>query len=358
MLFSPKKIKVFGLDISDSSIKIMQIGNHNGTLWPTAYSILDIPKNLIVNHTISNEDKLADYISKAVRAAKGISTKYVVVSVPETKSFVRILKLPAMPEQEVDRAIRWELEQDIPMPIEQVYLDWEVVKHDGDSFYILVMATPRDYVDSLVNSLKMANLKPVAIELESHATARALISQQAREFATLIIDMSTTITSFVIVSGSGYLEYTSNVPIGGNNLTESIAAKLGIDLKEAEKLKIESGLLGDSKKGNVKQAILPILDNLVDEIRNVVSFHKDHSNLSKPVNKIVLCGGGAALQGLSDYISARLNVGASNPVDHIVLGDSWVNVVPESLVPKLPVSVQDSLAFTTAIGLALRGGGQ
>lgn len=358
MLFRPKKVQAFGLDISDSSIKVMQLSKHKHGFFPTAYSILESPKSLIANHLIADEQKLADYITQAVRAAKHIDTKYVVASVPEAKSFVRILKIPGMSETEIDRAISWELEQDIPLPIDQVYLDWEIVKQDADVNHVLVMATPKDYVDSLVNAIKLAKLKPIAIELESQAVARSLVGTEQLGQSTLVIDISTMITSFVIVSSTGVLEYTSNIPVGGQHISESISNKLGVAIKEAEEIKITTGLMGESKKGNLSQAILPVLDQIVDEIRNVVNFHKDHSLLSTPVNKIILCGGGARLQGLPDYINARLTVGAAAPIEHIVLGNPWINIGGKDVSTKIPIDEGNSLAYATAIGLALRGVGK
>ncbi len=356
MLFAPAKINAVGIDISDSSLKVMQLTHHRDGFAPLAYSDVEIPSTLIVNHVISDESKLAEFITRALKQAKFVNTKYAVVSVPEAKSFVRILKMPKMAESEIGGAIPFELEQDIPIPIDQVYLDWQVVKEEADANHVLVMATPKDYVDSLVTALKMAKLRPIALELESQATARALVGAEDMNQAALVIDMSSTITSFVIASGKGVLEYTSNIPVGGNNLTESIARNLGIPEKEAEKLKRESGLLSESKKGNIKQAMLPILDNIVDEIRNVVNFHENHSTLSPAVNKVIICGGASNLLGLTDYISARLNLGTGRPIERIVLGDPWINALAKDQRAKaIKISDSESLAYSTAIGLALRG---
>lgn len=355
MLFGPKKYNAIGIDISESSIKILQLSKQKEGYLPSAYSHLELPNTLIANHIITDEQKLATYITRAITAAKGVNSKYVVASVPETKSFVRILKMQKMPEAEIEGAIPWELEQDIPVPIEQVYFDWQIVKEEGEFNHVLVMATPKDYVDSLISALKLANLKPVALELESQATARALIGPEDMNQASLIVDMSNTVTSMVIVSGKGVLEYTSNVTIGGNQLTESISRNLNLTPKEAEKLKLESGLLEDSKKGNSRQAMLPILDSIVEEARNVIKFHEEHSVLSPGVNRIVLTGGVANLKGMLDYITARTNVGAGKPIEHIVLGNPWINAVSPKNLEKIIVPKEEELTYSTAVGLALRG---
>src|SRR3989338_5810080 len=100
MLFGTKKIEAFGLDISNVSIKTMQLKKLAGGFFPVAYSDHQIPASLIAQHIITNEEKLSEHIRRAVSAAK-IQTKYVIASIPEAKSFVRILKMPKMSDQEL-----------------------------------------------------------------------------------------------------------------------------------------------------------------------------------------------------------------------------------------------------------------
>ncbi|HYE22508.1 MAG TPA: type IV pilus assembly protein PilM [Verrucomicrobiae bacterium] len=354
-LLSDKKLKAFGLDISDLSIKVMQLNPvRRQGLFPIAYSNVGIPQSIITNHMIAKPEKLADSVNRAVALAKNVDTKFVVANVPEAKSFVRILKIPKMHESEIEGAIPWELEQDIPVPIDQVYLDWQVISQDAENTHVLVTAAPKDYIDSLVDSLKLAGLKPVALELESQATARALVGKDDAQEAILILDMSMMQTSFIIAN-AGILEYTSSIPIAGSAFTESIARTLGIPASEAEKIKRESGLLTDSKRGNIRQAMLPILDNVVDEIKNVVRFYEEHTLFGKQISGVYLTGGAAKLSGLVDYITARLNLGSGKPLGRIALGNPWVNVCSEELQKSLPINKEAALDFTTAIGLAMRG---
>ena len=353
MLFGTKKIEAFGLDISNVSIKTMQLKKLAGGFFPVAYSDHQIPASLIAQHIITNEEKLSEHIRRAVSAAK-IQTKYVIASIPEAKSFVRILKMPKMSDQELDGAIPWELEQDIPIPVDQVYLDWQAINDSGNKIDILVTATPKDYVDVLVSALKLAGLKPVALELESQATARALVSPEDAKQAVLILDMASALTSFIIVE-NGVIQYTSNIPIAGSAFTESIARNLGISHEDGEKIKRDIGLLGESKKGNARQAILPLLDTIIDEIKNVVRFHEEHSVTKKLISKVILCGGTARLSGITDYISARLNLGTSKPVGRVILGNPWINLAPDTARTPFPVTKEQSLSYVTVAGLALRG---
>jgi type IV pilus assembly protein PilM len=367
-LIGNKKLKPFGLNITDRSIKIMQLARHKDGLKPVAFSSAEIPNNLITNHIITNEEKLSVLLSKAFANTRKLEGSYAVVSVPEAKSFVRILNLPKMDVSEIEGALPWELEQDIPVPIEQVYTDWRLVEETDDKMKVLAVASPKDYIDSLISVLRAAKIKPVAFELESQSTARASIAAEDKDKSILVVDMTSTSTTFSVVT-KGVLEHTSSIAVGGNTLTEGISQALGINPKEAEKIKIDNGLLADTKKGNIRQAILPIIDNIVDEVRNVIKYHEDHSIFGIHVTKVVLCGGGAQLKGMIDYVTARLNVSAGDAVSRVVICDPWAAVAGPLVVAANPDGTpsdaaaarpgfppqEESLEFTTAIGLAIRG---
>lgn len=347
-----KKVKAFGMDVSDSSIKIMELGSSGGRLMPVAFADVPLSDKVINNHMIISQERLADNINRAVAKAQKIDTKYVVCSIPEAKSFVRTLQIPKMNEEEIDNAIPYELEQDIPVPIDQVYLDWQIIRTLPDKLELLVTAAPREYIDMLVESVRSAKLIPLAMELESQATARAVIDNKGGNC--LIVDMATKQTSFVIVD-SGVIQYTSSIPIAGDAFTESIARNLNLSVSAAESLKRKSGLVEEAKEGDIRHAILPILDNVVDEIKNVIRFFEDHDQTKQTIETILLCGGTSKLSGMTDYISARINLGSSRSPIRVNSADPWVNITGKSSKESLPMSPTDALGYATVIGLALRG---
>lgn len=352
-LFKGNKITAFGLDVSETSIKVMQLSLGSKGYYPSAFAEVFLAPKLFINHMIANEQRLAENIERAMQKAGKIDSNYVVVSVPETKSFVRTIRLPTMPEAEIPGALPWELEQDIPVPVDQVYLDWQKIKEVGDKIEILVTAAPKDYIDSLIETLAIANLKPVALELESQATARALIGPDDLNKAVLILDISAAQTSFIIVD-HGFMEYTSSIPVAGNAFTEGIARALGVNSTEAEKMKKELGLTTESSKSDLRKAILPILDNIVDEIKNVIHFHQEHALDHSLIDKVILSGSSAKLIGIEEYISARLNLGAKKPIGRVVLGNTWTNF-GAGMEREIKIKPMDALTYTTVAGLALRG---
>lgn len=352
-LFGNKRIKVFGLDISDSAIKAMQLVRQGNDLVPVAAAASLLSEKVINNHIIVNEERLAQNIRRTIDLAKKIDTPYVVCSIPEAKSFVRVLTIPKMPESEIDGAVPFELEQDIPIPIDQVYLDWHLLREREDKLELLVTAAPKDYIDSLLQALKLAKLIPLAMELESQATARALIAGNDLEKIVLIVDMANSQTSFVVVD-KGVIEYTSSVAVAGDAITESIARGLGMSKSDAEQVKRATGLASEAKESRVRASILPILDNVVDEIKNVIRFFEEHDAQHREIKDIILCGGSAHLFGVEDYLAARINLTSGQSDIRLELGNPWLKINSKDPNLSSRIKNEEAFSYTTAIGLALR----
>ena len=348
-LFPNKKIKAFGLDISDTSVKVMELVKYQGSFRPTAFADVLLPDKVISNNRIINEQKLADTILMALSAAGHVESKFAICSVPEAKSFVRNLQLPKMDESEIDGAIYYELEQDIPIPINQVYLDWQIIRTEPDKLDLLVTAAPKIYVDALSSSLRLAKITPIAMELESQATARALIGPTEAGKNVLIVDLATKQTSFIILK-AGVIQYTSSMPLAGKAMTESIGRNLNVPVDSAEKLKQSAGLIAGVDGVNLVQAIAPVLDRIIDEIKNTMRFFNEHDPNHKTIDTIMLCGGTAKLAGLVEYISQRIDpgTGVSSAGATVNVDNPLMKIIKNStnLVPL------DALSFTTVAGLA------
>ena len=364
------KPEAFGLDISDLSLKIIKLKKIKNGFDLASFGEEKIKPGIIKGGEIKDEKALSEVIKEALIKVKGekLKTKYVVASLPEEKAFLQVIQMPRMSEEDLKSAVIYEAENYIPLPIEEVYLDSQVIQpvHNHlDHFDVLIAALPEKTVDPYLSVLKMARLEPVSLEIESLSISRALIKGGVATFPVLLIDLGATRTSFIIFSGHS-LRFTSSIPVSSGNFTEIIAKALGVDLAEAEKLKIKYGLEekiqikiknGTEKKtgrGKIFEALIPPLVDLIQQIKRYLDYYQTHASHEhlppngKGVSKILLCGGGANLKGLPELLSLELKI----PVE---LGNPWVNILPESLkeVPELPL--EKSLAFTTALGLALCG---
>jgi len=241
-IFSQKS-EAFGLDISDLSLKISYLERKKGDLRLASFGETAISPGIIKAGEVQDEKALAAVIKKGLAQVKGekLKTKYVILSLPEEKSFLDVIQLPKIKKEELREAVGYEIENYIPLSLEQVYFDCEIIEpilSSSKYLEVLIVATPKKIVDSYLKALKMAGLQPRALELECLAVARALVPGEKSSKPLLIIDFGGTRTTFIIFSGKS-IRFTSTIPVSSQKLTESISKSLKVSLNEAEKLKIK-----------------------------------------------------------------------------------------------------------------------
>ena len=344
----------FGMDISDFSIKVAQLERKRKTFELRSFNRVAIPEGIIEEGVIKKEKELIKIIKKSITEAKGepIKTLYAVCSLPEQHAFIKIIQLPLMNLEEVRKAIKWEAEANIPFPLDEVYLGWQVIHSDKptDHLDVLINAAPKNLVDNYLNALREADIEPIVFEIESVATVRSLIQNEYASKPVLIIDLGFNRTSFIIFAGRS-IKFTSSISsVCNKEMLEAISKKLNTTLKEAQLSKFRIGLDKNGKRGRVFNALLPSLTKLVEKIKDCIVFHeeysRDHEN-KEDISEIILCGGGAHLKGLSHYLSFRLGI----PVK---LGNPWINIpYSKNKIPILPYG--ESPDYATVLGLALRG---
>ncbi len=348
MKFNPFKIALpaFGLQLNGTAVKMMQLERSGPAVRVRSFANANLPKNVVASDTILDENTLARFIEQCLQqpAYGRINTNRVIVSLPETKSFVRVIHLPVMSEQELENAVPFEAEAYIPLPIDQVYFDWQVLGTKDGRMAVLIIASPKETVDKYIHTLEKAHLNIVAIEVESQSLERALIAPGSTE-TSLIVDLDSFKTNLIMVE-QGNLQFSSSIPIAGNSFTERIAQTLGVSSEQAEKIKRQIGIDNTPEYPNIKTALLPLLTNLSEEIKNILKFHYDHSQ--EKVGKIVLSGGMAKMKNLSEYLQAEIKEGDDVKIE---VANPWQNI-PHLAEPPLPAF--DSLGLTAAIGLVMR----
>lgn len=350
--------EIFGLDINDLSLKIVKLRKERGGFKLVSLNEVPVRPGIVKEGAIRDKEGLANIIKFAVNTVKGekLANNYMVMSLPEEKSFSQVIQMPKMTEKELRSAVPFEAENYIPLTIDKVYWDFQVIDShkDGETNHVdlLINVMPKPIVDAYVYSAKKAGLVPYILEVESQAIVSALVKEKQIIPPTIFIDLGQDNTSFIIFSG-GSIRFTSSLSVYSGQMTQTISDKLKVNLKEAEQLKIKCGLLpGKEKKYNLKECLDPILYNLADEIKRYISFYKGHVSheyfsSDKKIEKVILSGGGANLKGLPEFLFNELKI----PIE---FGNPFINMeVQRGRGLKIPP--QRALSFTTAIGLALRG---
>lgn len=350
----------FGLDISDESFKFTQLKIRGDNAKLSAIGFGDFAKGSIVDGEIKNEQAVADILMTSFKApAQGkLTTRLVVCSLPEEHSFIRVLQLPLMEESEVVEAIKSEIEQNIPIHVNDAYYDYQILRDFKNApsrhIDVLVSVTPKKLVEGYISLMQKCGLSIKALEVESVAVSRSLMEGWRSDDPILIIDLGATRTSFIIFSGSA-LQFTSSVPLAGNKMVEAIQSYLKVDHIEAKRLFYDVGMDKSADGGGTFVALDPILKDLADQAKNYIAFYESHSmhldnqEQGRPkINKIMLCGGVANLNGLNVYLAMALKI----PVE---VGNPWVNILKTPLKEVPGLTFRTSLSYTTVLGLALSG---
>jgi type IV pilus assembly protein PilM len=345
--FFEKQYQYIGMHLNAHAIKALECEFKGDRTYVHSYVNAPLPKGMMQSDAFIDHKKLSEYIKISIASPTfgKFNTNRVVISLPESKSFIRVMEMPLVDEAKAENAIMFEAEAYIPLPIDQVYFDWQIIGKNAKTMNVIVIASPKEYVDSIMEVIEDAGLKLCGIEVEAQSVTRALVPVNIDE-PILVVDMDAFKTAMIIVE-NGVVQFTSSVPVAGDVFTEKLAKTLAVTAQQAEKLKREVGLANTVEYPNLKTALMPGVEDMAAEIKNVLKFHYDHSD--SHINQILVTGGGAKLQHIGEILPtlfdeyAPVQVTVANPLEHI---------------PNLehsPLSPYEALSFTTAIGLAMWG---
>jgi len=295
----------FGIDIGSTSIKIIKSEGKK----ISAVSVISnaTGKNLMV---MSNAEKiaLADQIKEMVKTVN-LKGKRVVASIPESLVFSRIMKFPVMSSPELATAIKWELDQSVPFPPNEVETSWAVLekpnKIKGDEkISVYVVAVPTPVSDAYVQLLELVELEPMRLENEIPALMRAFSPILSNDSPSIILDMGASGTGLILV-GKEKIFGNYYLPFGGIVMTKLVADAFSLPVGQAESYKRTYGMAKDQLEGKMFSVLKPVIDNLSGEIKKIaIAYQNEHKESS--VNRVILTGGGAYLNGLIPYLTESL----------------------------------------------------
>ncbi len=357
-LFGGKKTEIFsgllGVDLGTAGIKLVELVPDKGRMRLSTYGYAE-PKIPLQGGKGAIED-----ISKTVAVIKRIMQEgnfkatRAVAALPTTKVFHAIISLPVPrdPKADLRPMIEAQAQKLLPLPIEEMVLDSNVLdKHllpteegaasanEGKYMRVLLTGAPKTLIASYVDLFKAANLELVSLETEIFALTRSLIGKEKSHV--LIVDLGAERTNIAIVD-QGIPLLTRVIKSGGSNITQALAASLGVSFDEAEAMKRD---LSSATGALMPAPLLEALKPIVHEIRYALQLYGEQAGAAGIVEKILLTGGSSRLPGLSEMLSRELNM-------NVYLGDPWARVAS---APDLS-GVLDEIGarYAVAVGLAER----
>lgn len=357
LLFSDPTTHTVGLDLSDNVFRLVQIKRgkvRRGKLKLSRYAEERLPAGILSNGEIKDKDATIERLKTLIKKAYGRQvTRGVVVAMPDSRSFVKVLtvKKPQDPSG-LASVVRSEAELHIPSPLDELYVDWQVVgeRADGKQVDVIVGATPKKVSDAYAEVLEEAGLIPVAFELEAQSIVRSVmplirtkdVKEGDPEKAYGVIDFGATRSS-LIVYHRNTIQFTVSIPLSGDEVTKTIAEKLSVSLEEAERTKRQCGVDAHRCGKSMWDIMHPFLANMAQKVDDAVTFYQDHFDRGKKLDEIIISGGGANMLRIDELLSEL----TGTPVR---TADPWVNIDPD----RCPLPREIILSSTTAVGLALR----
>ena len=349
-LLGQKHPPMIGLDISSSSVKLVELSQSaNGELVLERFASEPFDKGWITDGQIEKFDEVADAVRKVVTRS-GTRTRQVVMAMPQSAVITKKIMLPAgLREEELEVQVETEANQYIPFSLDEVSLDFCVIGPSATSVgdvEVLIAASRKDRVQDRQGLAEAAGLKPVVLDIESHASRLAMgrivtaLPNEGKDALVALFEIGADTTSLKVLRDDEML-YDRDQAFGGSQLTQLISRQYGFSFEEAEAKKLANDLPDD-----YESAILaPFVDSLSQEIGRALQCFFTSTPHHK-VHYVMLAGGTATLPGLKDRVTELTGFASQvvNPFDRMKLGSA---VRESSLRREAP-------SYLTACGLAMR----
>lgn len=367
-LFESKDKSILGVDIGTSSIKVVElVQEKNGTFSLGTYGYIDHLPRVVPNKNPHDVELIIASVKEVWNKAK-CGTRRASAALPTYSVFTSLIALPWMSTEELDSAIRWEAKKIIPLPLEEIVLDYKILNPQKkkssplsfgkeekgvkekiqEDYRILITGAGKETVQEFTEIFEQSGLTLVSLETEMFALSRSLVGEDPGEV--MIVEIGAVVTDIIIIEHSVPF-LARSLETGGNALTRAIMNSLQINEKRAEQLKRDIGLAGWEEAAGIPQILKETLEPIIHEITYTLGVYKNHQltpsqKATGTIEKIILTGGTALLPYLAEYLSKTLDM-------RVVIGDPWAHV-------KYPDELRGVLKelgpkFSVALGLALRG---
>jgi len=338
---------LFGLDIGYSSMKAMQIESAPGKpLTVIGYGTSTFEPAAIENGVIVKPHLIAEAMhnlfEKSLTGA--ITSRRVACALPTSRTFSRPMKLPPMDHEAITEAIHLEAEQYIPIPLTNLYLDYEITHQDPQGIELLLVAASKSIIDSYHKTFEALELEPVVFEPSINAASRIVqMEGVSGSEPAIIVDVGSSTTDIAVFDKT--LLVASTINDGGENITDQICQGLHLTRQQAIDLKNEYGISYSERQQRIIDAIKPSLETLTEGIQKSIRYYAERASnkMGGQISQIIMVGGGSVMPGLSQYLSKELRLPT-----HIL--DPWQKIQFGHLA--MP-SEADRAIFTIAAGEAI-----
>jgi len=342
-----------GLDIGTSGVRAAELSFGKGQVTLEKFGQVALPEGAVRDGEVVDPETVAAAI-KQLWAHTKFSSKKVVIGVANQKVIVRQVDLPWMPVDELRKSLAFQVQDFVPMPVEQAVLDFhplEELTADGGNRVLrgLLVAASRDMVNASLEAVRLAGLSAVMVDLTSFAVVRSLADADHLGMGAeveALVDVGARVTNIVVHQG-GVPRFVRILLMGGQDVTDAVAERMGVPQEQAEAMKqqLGSGLADGNDVVAATRVVEAVGAAFVDEVRGSLDYYLASSG-SAPISRLVLTGGGARLGGLAQrlQVTTRVPVEVGTPMNSLRVGRTGLS--PEQIAFVEPLAA-------VPVGLAL-----
>ncbi len=350
MIFRRASRPLLGLDITTSSVKLIELGRSGDGFRVESYAAEASPPNAISEKAIVDAEAVGEAVRRAVKRS-GAKTRDAAIAISGDAAITKVIQMPAsFTEAELEGQVEMQADQYIPFPMEEVSYDFEVLgvsEKDPDMLDVLLVATRTENVDQRQAAVEAGGLGARIVDVEAFALENAcrLLKHQMPDGGmghnVAVVDFGASSTTFSVLRDLRVI-YTRDFAFGGQLLTEEIMRTYGMSLEEAGKAKKAGGL-----PANYEPEVLePFIDDMSQQVSRSLQFFLASGSGREQPDQILVCGGCANITGVADVIGSRVGIPTEigNPLGEMKLSSR----------AKSQGVMRDATALLTACGLALR----
>ncbi|HEX7484306.1 MAG TPA: type IV pilus assembly protein PilM [Candidatus Saccharimonadales bacterium] len=335
----------FALDIGTNAVRVVQLANTGQDSWTLqhyGYAPVDIQTTSA--NSKESERRLGEIIMTAV-GQSGIKTKNVAIGLPSQKTFTTVIDVPTMPEAELRSTIKYQIDQYIPMAIDEAKVDWALLgqsAHNPQQQEVLLASTANSYAEERLEFVEQLGLNVIAAEPDPIAMIRSLLPSGIQD-ARLIIDVGELSTNLVITYNDSP-RLVRTIPTGLYSLVKAAVQNLNVQEDQARQFIVKFGLAPDRLEGQVFRAVENVLEGFAAELTKSIKFFQTRYP-NTPVGGILLSGYASVIPKFGEYVTAKTGVASAQ-------ANPWQKVrVPQADQQQLTAIATE---FATAVGLAQR----
>ncbi|MEM1108498.1 MAG: type IV pilus assembly protein PilM [Planctomycetota bacterium] len=335
-----KKNEAWGIDVGANAVKAVKLVRNAGGVAVEDFAVL--PFKQVLTTPDLDVDQAIQVQLETLMQKHEIDKTQVVVSVPGNMAFARFAKLPPVEPKKIPDIVKFEAQQQIPFPIEQVEWDYQVFQQeDMPDVEVGIFAITKERVMSYLNNYRAVDMKVDSLTLSPLGVYNLFHHESPGEGA-IYMDIGTVSTDVIIVEDGGI--WLRTLPIGGNNFTEALVKQFKISFPKAEKLKREAATSKYAKQ--IFQAMRAVFADLVQEVQRSLGFYQS-LNRDSNLTKLVGVGSTFRLPGLQKFLKQQLQIDVVRP-------DGFENL-PVLDGKRESEFANHALNMATAAGLALQG---